>query len=292
MDRLTAMQWFVRVAERGSFAAVAAQLGVARSVVTRQIAALEKHLGVPLLLRSTRRLTLSSAGAAYLVECRAILQQVEACEAKIGKSRQMPKGSIRLSVPLSYGISCLAPLFIDFFRHYPDISLDVDYTDRRVNLVAEGFDLSLRITRHLHHQDIVRRLGAIQLHLLAAPAYLAKQGCPQHPRELMQHHALLYTGGASPDLEFEIDGNIESYPIHGNFCANNGDALCLAAAAGMGITCQPDFIAAPYVARGELQIILDNYPQPQPGIYAILPHNRHIPYPVQVLLEFLAKNIR
>ena len=143
MDRLQAMHLFVRVAELNSFSAVAQQLGVARSVVTRQIAGLEQHLGLKLMARSTRRLTLTSAGAAYLEKCRVILNLVEAAETGIAEERQIPRGHVRISLPLSFGLMRVVPLLLDFARAYPEVSLEMDYSDRRVNLIEEGVDLAI-----------------------------------------------------------------------------------------------------------------------------------------------------
>src|SRR5574343_1002007 len=163
MDRLDAMHLFVRVAELGSFAAVAQQMGVARSVVTRQIAALEAHLGSKLMARSTRRLTLTSAGTAYLEKCRVILNLVEAAETDVAEERLIPRGNIRISLPLSFGLKRLAPLLLDFSQRYPEVSLDMDYSDRRINLIEEGLDLAIRVTRRLEAGDMARRLGACSM---------------------------------------------------------------------------------------------------------------------------------
>jgi DNA-binding transcriptional LysR family regulator len=160
MDRLEAMHLFMRVAELGSFSAVALQLGVARSVVTRQIAALENHLGVKLMARSTRRLALTSAGAAYLEKCRVILNLVDTAEADVAEERLTPRGNIRISLPLSFGIKRLAPLLLDFSQRHPEVSLDMDYSDRRINLIEEGIDLAIRITRRLDPGDVARKIGS------------------------------------------------------------------------------------------------------------------------------------
>jgi len=154
MDRLDAMHLFVRVAETGSFSGVAQQLGVARSVVTRQIAALEAHLGVKLMARSTRRLALTASGTTYLEKCRVILNLVEVAEADVAEERATPHGRIRVSVPLSFGLKRVAPLLLDFLRRYPEVGLDMDYSDRRVNLIEEGIDLSIRIARRLAAQGL------------------------------------------------------------------------------------------------------------------------------------------
>lgn len=292
MDRLDAMQLFVRVAELGSFAGAAQQLGVARSVVTRQIAGLEAHLGVKLMARSTRRLTLTSAGTAYLEKCRVILNLVEAAEIGVAEERQTPRGNIRISLPLSFGLKRLAPLLLDFSQRYPEVALDMDYSDRRVNLIEEGIDLSIRVTRRLDAGDVARRIGTSRMRVLASPDYLSRHGQPAHPAELAHHVCLGYTNaGAATTWQFVVDGQLENFPIRSRINANNGDVLTEAAAQGLGIACQPDFIAGSFIADGRVLEILADYPGPELGIYALLPSNRHIPYRVRVLMDFLAARL-
>jgi len=292
MDRLDAMQLFVRVAELGSFAGAAQQLGVARSVVTRQIAGLEAHLGVKLMARSTRRLTLTSAGTAYLEKCRVILNLVEAAEIGVAEERQTPRGNIRISLPLSFGLKRLAPLLLDFSQRYPEVALDMDYSDRRVNLIEEGIDLSIRVTRRLDAGDVARRIGTSRMRVLASPDYLSRHGQPAHPAELAHHVCLGYTNaGAATTWQFVVDGQLESFPIRSRINANNGDVLTEAAAQGLGIACQPDFIAGSFIAAGRVVEILVDYPGPELGIYAMLPSNRHIPHRVRVLMDFLAARL-
>lgn len=292
MDRLDAMQLFVRVAELGSFAGAAQQLGVARSVVTRQIAGLEAHLGVKLMARSTRRLTLTSAGTAYLEKCRVILNLVEAAEIGVAEERQTPRGNIRISLPLSFGLKRLAPLLLDFSQRYPEVALDMDYSDRRVNLIEEGIDLSIRVTRRLDAGDVARRIGTSRMRVLASPDYLSRHGQPAHPAELAHHVCLGYTNaGAATTWQFVVDGQLENFPIRSRINANNGDVLTEAAAQGLGIACQPDFIAGSFIAAGRVVEVLADYPGPELGIYAMLPSNRHIPYRVRVLMDFLAARL-
>lgn len=293
MDRLEAMHLFVRIAELGSFAAVAQQLGVARSVVTRQIAGLEAHLGIKLMARSTRRLTLTSAGTAYLEKCRVILNLVEAAETDVAEERLTPRGSIRLSVPLSFGLKRLAPMLLDFARRYPEVSLDMDFSDRQVKLIEEGIDLSLRITRKLAGGDVARRIGSSRMHVVAAPEYLARHGRPEHPAELIHHECLGYTAGvALQQWSFLVDGQLQGFPVRSRLHANNGDVLVEAAAQGMGITLQPDFIIEEAVAAGRVEIILSGFPLPELGIHAMLPGNRHVPHRVRVLMDFLVAGLR
>jgi DNA-binding transcriptional LysR family regulator len=292
MDRLDAMHLFVRVAETGSFSGVAQQLGFARSVVTRQIAALEAHLGVKLMARSTRRLALTAAGTAYLEKCRVILNLVEVAEADVAEERATPRGRIRVSVPLSFGLKRLAPLLLDFLRRYPEVGLDMDYSDRRANLIEEGIDLSIRITRRLEAGDVARRIGSGRMLAVAAPDYLARHGRPQHPAELAHHECLGYTAGSgSLAWQFMVAGQLESFPVRSRVSANNGDVLTEAAAQGLGITCQPDFIVGTYLADGRVEAILADFPLPELGIYAVLPSNRHIPHRVRVLMDFLGERL-
>lgn len=289
MDRLDAMHLFLRVAELGSFSAVAQQLGLARSVVTRQIAALETHLGVKLMVRSTRRLALTSAGTAYLEKCRVILNLVEAAETDVAEERLTPRGNIRISLPLSFGIKRLAPLLLDFSQRYPEVSLEMDYTDRRVKLIEEGFDLSIRITRRLEPGDVARKIGTGRMWVVASPEYLARHGRPQHPAELAHHEYLGYTASREiQSMQFMVDGQLKSFSLRSRINANNGEVLTEAAAQGLGITMQPDFIADGFIAVGRVEPILLDFPIPELGIYAMLSSNQHVPYRVRVLMDFLA----
>lgn len=288
MDRLDAMQLFVRVAELGSFSAVAQQMGVARSVVTRQVAALEAHLGSKLMARSTRRLTLTSAGAAYLEKCRVILNLVESAETDIAAEHQSPRGSIRISVPLSFGLRRVAPLLLDFARQYPEVSLDMDFSDRRQNLIEEGIDLSIRITRQLAAGDIARRLGSSRMKVVASPEYLARHGRPLQPQDLAHHEYLGYTHAGGSTLSFMVDGQWRNVTVRSRLAGNNGDVLVEAAAQGMGVTAHPDFIVDDFIRAGRVEEVLGDFPLPELGIYAMLPGNRQVPHRVRVLIDFLA----
>lgn len=292
MDRLDAMRLFVRVAELGSFSAVAHQLGAARSVVTRQIAALESHLGTKLLARSTRRLSLTSAGTAYLEKCREILNLVDSAETDLAEERQTPRGPIRLSLPLVYSLRRLVPVLIEFSMRYPEVELDMDFSDRRSNLIQEGIDLAVRITPRLEPGDVARRIGSARMVVAASPDYLARHGEPRHPSELVDHQCLGYTAGPSSQRwSFLIDGRLESFTVRPRLFANNGDVLLQAAVAGLGIAPQPTFIADEYLQSDRLRAILTDYPLPELGIYAVLPSNRHIPHRLRVLMDFLDERL-
>jgi DNA-binding transcriptional LysR family regulator len=293
MDKLDAMQTFVRVAEAGSFIAVANQLQVARSVVTRQIAALEKHLGAKLITRSTRSLTLTAAGSAYLEKCRVILNMVDAAESSLAEEKAVPRGRIRLGLPLTYGLQELMPALLDFARDQPFIELIMDLSDQRANLIEEGLDLAIRITAELQPGDIVRKLGQCQLLTLASPDYLAQHGEPRHPTDLRHHECLIYASDSATTTWAYREGTSSlQVPVRGRIVANNGSALTEAAARGMGITREPDFIAAPYLAQGRVKTVLQGFETPPLGIYAVLPSNRYIPHRVSALIEHLAQALK
>lgn len=285
------MRQFVRVAELGSFSAAAQQLDLARSAVTRQIAGLEAHLGVKLMARSTRRLTLTSAGAAYLEKCRVILNLVESAETDIAAERQMPRGHIRIALPLSFGLKRVAPLLLDFAAAYPEVSLEMDYSDRRMNLIEEGIDLSIRITTQLAPGDVARKLGTSRMKVVAAPDYLARHGRPEKPEDLPQHEFLAYTLAGTAGVRFLIDGQVRDIALRSRLSASNGGVLIEAAARGMGITCHPDFIVDEAIAAGRLVEILEAFPKPELGIHALLPSNRHVPHRVRVLMDWLAERL-
>lgn len=293
MDRIDAMKLFVRVTEAGSFSAVAQQLGVARSVVTRQIAALESHLRVKLLARSTRHLSLTSAGAAYLEKCRAILELVDSAEADLSAEHQTPHGLIRASVPLSFGMRHLAPLLTEFGEKYPEVTLDVDYSDRHSKLFEEGIDLAVRITNRLETTNVARRISYSRILVVASPDYIARHGEPRHPEELGRHQCLGYTGTPFPtQWPFIVGGHAQTYPIQCRLLANNGDALLQAAIAGFGLTRAPLFIAADALRAGLVTPVLQGFPLDDLGVYAVLPGNRLIPYRVRVLMDFLVDRLQ
>lgn len=294
MDRLLAMHLFVRVAELSSFSAVAQQMGLARSAVTRQIAALERHLGTKLMVRSTRRLMLTSEGAAYLEKCRVILNLVEAAETGVAEERQTPRGMIRISLPLTYGLMRVAPLLMEFARRYPEVQLDMDYTDRRVNLIEEAIDLSIRITARLGATEIARRIGTSQMSAVASPGYLAEHGTPRHPSELVHHECLSYTttNESKQTWSFDVKGVVTPFTIRARIHSNNGEALNDAVERGLGIALQPDFIIEKALQSGKVVTILADFALPELGIYAMLPSNRQVPHRVRVLMDYLADHLR
>lgn len=293
MDTLNAMRQFVRVGERGSFAAAAREFGVDRSVVTRQITALERHLKVRLLHRTTRRLSLTPAGVAYLEKARAILSLLESAESDVAREGGVVAGRIRISVPLSFGLARLSPWLIDFAREHPQVDLEVDLTDRRVDLGAEGVDLAVRVTSRLSASDVVRKLGDAQMRTVASPAYLREAGRLTHPDQLVRHDCLSYASEAQRHAwSYLVEERLQQVPIRTRLCASNGELLADAAARGLGVAQLPDFIVEPWVRSGKLQLLLSRFAPPPLGIHAVLPAVGPAPHRVRVLLDHLAARMR
>lgn len=289
MNLLEAMHLFVKVAELGSFTAAANHLGVGRSVVSRQIAALEKHLGSKLIHRTTRSLSLTTVGRAYLEKCRHILYLVEESETQILAQDATPNGPIKISLPLSYGKKVLVPWLLEFSQLYPEIELTLHFSDSQLNLIEQGIDVSVRITDQLEPTTIVRRLNHCHMYTLASPDYLQAYGEPQAPDELEQHKCLGYSmRGNNQPWPFKVDEKIKHYYLTYSLQANNGDVLAMAAAQGHGVVILPEFIAQPYMQAGELVPVLTKYQQDPQGVYAVFPSNRYMPYRVSLLVDFIA----
>lgn len=292
MNRFDAMATFVKVAELGSFAAAAGRLGVARSVVTRQIAALEDHLGIKLMVRTTRRLTLTAGGAVYLHKCREILDLVETAEADVMADSLTPQGHLRIGVPLSFGLKKLVPLLLEFSQAYPRITLATDFTDSPQNLVEEGKDLLVRVAPRLEPGDIARKLGSSRLQVIATRAYLERHGEPRHPSELGGHDLIGYTyRGQVQPWSFRVEGQVETFYLPFKLQANNGEALAEAAVRDLGITMVPDFVAEDYLQGRGMVTLLDDFTPPELGVYVLLPSNRYLPHRVRTLIDFLARRL-
>lgn len=292
MNLFEAMKLFVRVAELGSFSAVAEQLGVGRSVVSRQIAALEKHLRVKLIHRTTRRLSLTTEGRLYLENSHQILSLVEAANSELLAKDAVPRGVIKMSLPLSFGLLKVQGWLMEFMRLYPEVELRLHFSDSRLNLIEEGLDLSVRVTNTLEETTIVRKLGHCHMLAVAAPEYLQRWGEPNHPEALTEHSCLGYfLSGESEPWRFQVDGQLKRFYLDYRLQANNGDALAEAAAEGMGLAMVPDFIAESYLASGRLVPILEDFAPEASGIYGVLPSNRYMPHRVGVLLDFLADKL-
>lgn len=292
LDRITGMQIFVRVAALGSLSAAARSLGISQTMATKHVGAIEDRLGVKLLHRTTRRLTLTEAGRRYLESAERILAEVEEAEAAASAERVEVRGMLRVNAPLSFGFREVAPLMAEFSRLHPAVTVDLGLNDRFVHLIEEGWDVAVRIGRLQDSTMIARRIAPCRLIVCGAPAYFAERGVPKKVADLTDHNCLGYTlsRALGPDeWAFAADGKIK-VPIKGNLRVNNGDALLAAAVAGLGIIYEPTFVVGDELRSGRLVPLVLDYPLLElPGVFAVYPANRHPPAKVRAFVDFLAE---
>lgn len=268
MDRLQAMRVFTTVVETGSFARAAEQLHLSATAASRHVAELEKHLGAQLLQRSTRRLNLTEIGTNYYDRCRSILADVEEAEAQAATSESQPRGMLRISLPTSFGIQYIAPAIPEFCKRYPDLHLELSFSDRIVDLVEEGIDMAVRITGDLKTNLVARKLAPVRMVCCASPAYLERYGTPRHPDDLRQHNCLTYS--YSPNVwEFAREGREYHVQVKGRIGTNSGDMSRLAAVSGLGIDTLPTFLVCDELRNGKLVPVLEEYPIPPINVYAV-----------------------
>ena len=291
MDRFLAVSVFAKVVEQGSFVRAAARLELSTSAVSRHVADLEAHLEARLLNRTTRRLSLTESGAAFYERCVQLLADLEEAEDAVTSAAIVPRGTLKLTCAITFGVRHLAPAISAFAARHPQLRFDVELSDRAVDIVDEGFDLAVRIGDIGSQSLIGRRIGASQLVCCAAPAYIAAQGAPQTPADLARHACLSYEYSPARNLwRFRgPDGNDHEVRIAGPVHANNGQMLCALAVAGMGITFEPDFIVAPDVRAGTLQPLLPEFSPPSIPIHAVYPSRRHLSAKVRAFVDFLVQ---
>ncbi|MGO4704874.1 LysR family transcriptional regulator [Microvirga sp. 2MCAF38] len=291
LDRVTGMQVFARVGTLGNFSAAARALNLSQTMVTKHVSALEDRLGVKLLNRSTRGMTLTEAGRSYLSACERILAEIEEADASASLDRVEPRGTLKLNVPLAFGIREIAPALAEFSRLHPAVTVDLGLTDRYVDLIEEGWDLAIRIGRLKDSGLVARRIAPCRVVVCAAPSYLFTHGTPRTIADLQQHNCLGYTlPNALGANRWTFGENSEIVaPVSGNLRANNGDALLAAALAGQGLIYQPTFIVGDSLRAGALMRIDLDCPPHEFGVHAILPSGRQAPAKVRVFIEFLAE---
>jgi DNA-binding transcriptional LysR family regulator len=290
MMRFESMETFVRVVEAGSISAAAEHMGIAKSAVSRRISELEERLGVQLFRRTTRRLNLTDTGRSLYERCVNILADVDEAEQAVSREHGTLRGRLRVALPLSFGLLQLGPAITAFLQAHPEVEFDLDFNDRQVDLLAEGFDLALRIGDLADSTLIARRLASIRSCVCASPAYLERAGTPAHPGELAQHACLTYSLVPEPQVwrYTAADGKRGSVRVGSRLQANNGDFLHRAALEGQGIVLQPLFIVQRSLEEGRLVSLLSEYEWPTTSAHALYPHTRHLSQRVRAFIDFLA----
>lgn len=289
MDRFDEINAFAAVADARSFTRAARRLGVSSAQVSKLVARLENRLGARLLNRTTRDVSLTDTGRAYLERARTLLDDFDALEGLV-RDQSGPKGLLKVSAPMSFGTNQLTPALLDFAAAYPEVSLEVSQTDRMVNLVEEGFDVAVRIGQLPDSSLIARRLAPVRIVTCAAPAYLQAAGAPAEPQDLARHECIIDTNMREPFVwTFGQDGEPREARVHGRLRFAGADACVAAARRGLGIASTPAFAAADDLRDGRLIPLLCAYEPQLVFVHAVYPHARHLAAKVRVFVDFLAE---
>ncbi|MEN9368793.1 MAG: hypothetical protein RL489_3151 [Pseudomonadota bacterium] len=291
MDRLKQLETFAAVVSRGSLSAAAQAEGVAPAVIGRRIDALEERLGVKLMVRTTRRLSLTHEGSAFLEDCTRILADIASAEASVSAGGVKASGHVRITAPGGFGRRHVAPLVPGFLAQHPEVSISLNLSDRVIDLVNEGYDCAVRVGDLPDSSLISVRLADNRRLCVAAPAYLARAGVPQHPLELMRggHECLTLSSEASQSRgwAFTIDGEVQHLRPPGRLDCTDGQVLHAWCLAGLGLAWRSTWEVEADLAAGRLVSVLDAHAAPPNGIYAVLPHVRHLPLRVRLWIDFL-----
>lgn len=293
MDKFQEMQTFVAVVGAGSFVHAAQTLGISKTAVSRYINELESRLGVRLLQRTTRRLSLTEEGEVFHARCEDLLNHLNEAEAEITSRSGEASGLLKINIPVSFGILHLAALWSDFASKHPKVSLDVTLSDRTVDLIEEGYDLAIRIAQLQSSSLVGRKLSSTRMVLCASPTYLRKFGKPKQPADLSRHTIFAYRHFSSRD-EWTFAGpdgevTVKTVPtIH----SNNGDTCLAGALAHKGIILQPTFLVGSALQSGHLVEIMPQYKSIELGIYAVYPTRRFVSPKVRLLIDFLVDHFK
>ncbi|MEM1385696.1 MAG: LysR family transcriptional regulator [Pseudomonadota bacterium] len=289
MDRFEDMRCFLQVVDQGSVTRAAEAMSIAPSAVSRRIKELEARLGAQLLARTTRRMSLTEAGQTFYDRAARLLAELEEAEAEVSDATRALAGTLRVAVPLTFGVMHLAPIFAAFADEHEALRMDLDFSDRQVDLVGEGFDLAVRIGNLRDSSLIARKLCDVQMMVCAAPDFLDRHGRPADPQALSAWPGLCYQGSERLDIwrYQSADGETGSVQMDVRMRANNGTMLSRAAEQGLGVAMQPSFIVEEGLAAGRLEQILAAYRWPDIAIYAVYPQTRHLSAKARALIDHL-----
>ena len=291
MDRFEDLETFVTVVEAGSFTAAADRLDTAKSSISRRVSALEDRLGVQLLRRTTRSLNLTDSGRSFFEHSVRILADLEEAESAVGQEHGELRGKLKLALPLAFGVRHMCKPVAEFSCRHPHVEFDLDFNDRRIDLVAEGADLAVRIGRLADSSLIARRIFEARTVVCGSKAYFDEHGTPETPEDLLDHKCLVYGNLADPTKWVcrDTDGQTHKVNVDAAMTATSGDFLCAAAIQGLGIVMQPTFIAGAAISSGELVPVLTHYEWPVSPAWAVYPPTRHLSYRVREFIDFLSE---
>lgn len=289
MDRLLAMQMFVRVVETGSFSKAAKEFATTQPTVTKQVASLESLLKVRLLNRNTRGASLTESGALYYEKCKAIVHEVEEAESAVQRHQTQAQGLLRIGTSVAFGRRVVVPLTLEFMAKHPQVEVDLSFEDRYTDLVAQGIDVAVRMGKLADSTLGARFLGMNPWVMVAAPQYLRKHGTPQRPADLAGHNALIYSS-VQGDAVWRMSmpgGAHVTVPVRGRLRSNNLSAVLAAARSGLGIAALPHYVASDSLAAGQVVEVLHEHTLPEQEIHAVYPSPKLVPGKVQAFIAFL-----
>ena len=287
------MQWegiseFVYVAENESFTQASKKMAISTAQVSRQISALEKRLNIKLFYRTTRKVSLTEEGRIFYQHCRGVLDGLDAAERAITNLQSKPQGKIKLTTPVTYGEQQILPLVNNFMQQYSDIEVTAYLSNQQIDLVEGGYDLAIRLGKLNDSSMMAKKLGKRTNYVCASPAYLSKHGIPHSLSELNNHSCLL---GTLDYWHFRESGKEKNIRVTGRIRYNNGFGLVDAALKGLGIVQLPDYYVQHHLQSGALTTLLDHYREPDEGIWAVYPQNRHLSPKIRLLVDYLAEQL-
>lgn len=289
MDRFDELNAFITVVDRGSFSAAAEQIGIVKSAVSKKVADLEGRLGIKLLNRTTRKLSLTEAGRGFYDRAKQIMHDLSEAESAVASEYAALQGTLKVAAPLSFGLRYLAPAMNEFMAENTGLKLDVDLNDRQVNVVEEGFDVAIRIGKLQDSTLMARKLATIPCYLCASPEYLEIWGEPQKPEDLQQHQGLIYANVGKHWHFNDQQGREHSVTVPMRMRTNNGDILLSAAIDGLGIVLTPSFIAHKAIQEKRLVPIMADYYVESAHAYAVYPQTRFLAHRVRKFIDFLSE---
>ena len=289
MNHLEQIRVFVELINCGSATKAADKLGLANSAISRRLKELEDRLGIQLVLRTTRTMSLTDAGRQFYTRCTRILEDIQEAEDEVTQNNSELSGQLTIATPWSFGVSHLSPAVSEFMHRHPNVQVDLDMNDRRVDLVSEGIDVAIRMGSLEDSSLIARRIAPVSHIVCASPDYLQRNGTPSTPEQLSEHQGLCYANLKAPDQWFYFDkqGNQNIVKVPVRLKSSNGDALRNAAIAGLGILCEPSFIVYRAIRRGLLVPILTDYKWYEMEVYAVYPQTRHLSAKTRAFIDFL-----
>ncbi|MFN3133895.1 LysR family transcriptional regulator [Roseibium sp.] len=288
MDALTRMRCFIQVVDSKGFSAAARDMGRSKALVSKYVSELEDELGVRLLNRTTRQVSMTEVGESYYKEASEILQRIDDLQASVQSSHQEIRGRLRVSAPRSMGDKLLNAAMMEFLAQHPDVVLDLRLEDRFVDLVEEGFDIAVRVTQLEDSSLIARKIAPFRTVICASPDLLAKVGVPNTPADLADRPCIIDTNYRyKQNWAFGSQGERQMVTVKGPVEVNSAEAVCEAALQGLGFIRMPLFFVSEYINEGRLKIVLAEHEEPMRGIYAVYPHRRHLTVKVRALVDFL-----